>query len=29
MLQKSSQFMKQANLINGEWVQADRFRQDD
>ncbi len=23
MLQKSSQFMKQANLINGEWVAAD------
>ncbi|MGN6306582.1 MAG: aldehyde dehydrogenase family protein, partial [Mesorhizobium sp.] len=23
MLQKTSQFMKQANLINGEWVQAD------
>ncbi|QPC88051.1 succinate-semialdehyde dehydrogenase [Mesorhizobium sp. NBSH29] len=23
MLQKSSPFMKQANLINGEWVQAD------
>lgn len=23
MLQKSSQFMKQANLIDGEWVQAD------
>ncbi|AWC23572.1 Succinate-semialdehyde dehydrogenase [NADP(+)] GabD [Aminobacter sp. MSH1] len=23
MLQKASQFMRQANLINGEWVQAD------
>ncbi|RTL98609.1 MAG: aldehyde dehydrogenase family protein, partial [Hyphomicrobiales bacterium] len=23
MLQKTSHFMRQANLINGEWVQAD------